>query len=519
MDDHDDGVHWDYSKNSNNMFAGGSMLVSSKVGLAVGIIITMVVAIVCGWWWHYVLSKESKARTSSNKKAPLPPGSLGLPLLGETLEFLRLTQANRSAEFLNRRVAKYGQVFKTHLLFSPAVSVGAPDGNKFLFANENKLVQNSWPSPVKKLFGPNSLMNKTGEQHKHARRIFTSFFGPDGLQRFVPRMDKMVRAHFVQFWEGKDEIMAFAVIKQFAFALAADLFFSITEGPQFWSLERDLFTLSQGIAQPPLDFPGTAYHNAKLSRNRILCTLDTIICQRRKDMEEGKISSQHDLLSVMISTRDQDQDQLATNEDIKDNILMFLYAGHDTSVSTLAGALKYLFLNPQCLQQVIKEQKEIAIEKAGSPLNWDDTRKMKYTWQVMQECLRVQPALEVGFRECIKEFEYEGFTIPKGWRLFWHLGRSHMSPQFFPNPERFDPDRFEGLGPPPFIYMPFGGGPRICLGAEFARTEMVVFLHYLVLNYEWNMVDPNEGVVRNPLPVFQKGLPLKIRMKQPLEFH
>jgi cytochrome P450 len=299
-------------------------------------------------------SKESKARTSSNKKAPLPPGRLGLPLLGETLEFLRLTQANRSAEFLNRRVAKYGKVFKTHLLFSPAVSVGAPDGNKFLFANENKLVQNSWPSPVKKLFGPNSLINKTGEQHKHARCIFTSFFGPDGLQRFVPRMDKMVRAHFVQFWEGKDEIMAFAIIKQFAFALAADLFFSITEGPQFRSLARDLFTLSQGIAQPPLDFPGTSYHNAMLSRSRILCTLDTVICQRRKDMEEGKVSSQHDLLSVMISTLDQDKDQLATNEYIKDNILNFLFAGHDTSVSTLAGVLKYLFLNPQCLEQVIK---------------------------------------------------------------------------------------------------------------------------------------------------------------------
>jgi cytochrome P450 family 26 subfamily A len=63
-------------------------------------------------------------------------------------------------------VSNLVQVFKTHLVFSPAVSVGAPDGNKFLFANENKLVQNSWPSPIKKLFGPNSLMNKTGEQHK-----------------------------------------------------------------------------------------------------------------------------------------------------------------------------------------------------------------------------------------------------------------------------------------------------------------------------------------------------------------
>jgi cytochrome P450 family 26 subfamily A len=69
-------------------------------------------------------------------------------------------------------------------------------------------------------------------------------------------------------------------------------------------------------------------------------------------MEEGKVSSHHDLLSIMISTVD--QDQLATNEDIKDNILLFLFAGHDTSVSTLTGVLKYLFLNPRYLQVVIK---------------------------------------------------------------------------------------------------------------------------------------------------------------------
>jgi cytochrome P450 family 26 subfamily A len=95
-------------------------------------------------------------------------------------------------------------------------------------------------------------------------------------------MEKMVRDHFVKFWEGKFEIMGFAIIKQFTFALAADLFFSITEGPQFWSFEHDLFTLSQGIGLPPIDFPGTSYHNAKLSCDRILSTLDTIICQRCK---------------------------------------------------------------------------------------------------------------------------------------------------------------------------------------------------------------------------------------------
>ncbi|KAH8935233.1 hypothetical protein BDL97_17G018500 [Sphagnum fallax] len=511
----DCGVHCDYSNSSSqNMFATGLLQVSSKVGLAVGIALGL--ASVCGWWYAALL-RRSEAK-NSNKKSPLPPGSFGLPLLGETLEYQRLIQTDKSAEFFTSRVAKYGQVFKTHLLFSPAVSVGAPDGNKFLFANENKLVQNSFPSPIKKLFGPNSLLNKTGEEHRHARRLFTSFFGRDGLQHFVPRMDKMVRSHFVQFWEGKDEIMAFTTVKQFTFALAADLFVSLIDGPQLQSLLHDIETLGKGIAHPPINFPGTVYYNAKLSRDRILHILDTIVCQRRKDMQEGKVSSNHDLLSVMLSKHD-DQDQLATNEDINDNILLFLFAGHDTSSGTLAGVLKYLFLNPQCLQQVIKEQKEIALAKApGSSLNWDDTRKMKYTWQVIQECLRVQPGPQVGYRQSITEFEYKGFTIPKGWRVFWHVGRSHLSPQFFPNPERFDPDRFEGLGPPPFTYIPFGGGPRICLGMEFARTEMVVFLHYLVLNYEWSMVDPNETLIRNPLPMFQKGLQLKIHKKEPLEF-
>jgi cytochrome P450 family 26 subfamily A len=94
-----------------------------------------------------------------------------------------------------------------------------------------------------------------------------------------------------------------------------------------------------------------------------------------------------------------------------------------------------------------------------------------------------------------------------------------MSPQFFPNPERFDPDQFEGLGLPPFTYMPFGGGPQICLGMEFARTKMVVFLHHFVLNYEWSMVNPNEGVVQNPLPVFQKGLHSTFVRNRPLEVH
>ncbi len=117
---------------------------------------------------------------------------------------------------------------------------------------------------------------------RQARRIFTSFFSPEGLQSFVPRMEIMVKAHFVQFWEGKDKIMAFKTMKRFAFALAVDIFFSLTDGPEFQSLEHDIEKFLQGIISPPIDFPGTVYHNAKLSRECICRLLDTIICQRRK---------------------------------------------------------------------------------------------------------------------------------------------------------------------------------------------------------------------------------------------
>jgi cytochrome P450 family 26 subfamily A len=98
-------------------------------------------------------------------------------------------------------------------------------------------------------------------------------------------------------------------------------------------------------------------------------------------------------------------------------------------------------------------------------------------------------------------------------QIAWSGPRSHLSPQFFPNPERFDPSRFEGIGPQPFTYLPFGGGPRMCPGSEFARIEMVVFLHHLVLNYEWSMIDPHEQMIMNPFQTFQKGLQLRIHKK------
>jgi len=509
--------------NSDLVVLGHQTGAKLQVGFAalVGTVIAIAVATAlwAGWlvWQRRrnTISYKSVDAAAGNiklkTKAPLPAGSCGLPFLGETLEFLSAARANRSLEFINTRIAKYGKIFKTHLLFCLTISLGAPEGNKFLFANENKLVQSSWPRSVTKLLGRHALSTKTGEEHKKARRIFASFFGPDGLQSFVPRMDQMVRSHLNQFWENKEEVMGVETLKQFTFSLVSDLFLSIKDGPEFHSMAHDVELYLGGIMQLPLDFPGTNYHKARLARESLLQTLGTIISQRHKAIKEGQDSGHHDLLSVLLNRRD-NQGDLIIDEEIKDNILLFLFAGHDTSSITLAAILKYLSLNPHCLHEVVKEQEEIAKVKAGAPLNWEDTQKMKYTWWVMQETLRLQPPIAGGFRESLKEFEYGGFRIPKGCKMFWTVWSSHMSPIFFPNPTKFDPSRFE-QGPPPFTFVPFGGGPHTCIGNEFAKAETVVFLHNLVLNYEWSVVHPNEKISCNPMPIFEKGLPLKVHKK------
>jgi cytochrome P450 family 26 subfamily A len=109
-----------------------------------------------------------------------------------------------------------------------------------------------------------------------------SFFGPNGLQSFVPKMHKTTIAHFAQFWEGKDEIMAGNPIKHLTFSLATNLFMSIKESPEFYSLQHHIKAYLARTNQLPINFPSTVYRNAILSRENMLGTLDKIICCRRK---------------------------------------------------------------------------------------------------------------------------------------------------------------------------------------------------------------------------------------------
>ncbi|KAM7480830.1 hypothetical protein LguiB_005413 [Lonicera macranthoides] len=154
---------------------------------------------------------------------------------------------------------------------------------------------------------------------------------------------------------------------------------------------------------------------------------------------------------------------------------------------------------------------EIAKKKVPSELlNLDDVQKMKYTWNVACEVLRLAPPLQGTFREALTDFMYSGFIIPKGWKIYWSVNSTHINPECFPDPLKFDPSRFNGSGPVPYTFVPFGGGPRMCPGKEYARPEVLVFMHHLMKRFKWEKVIPEEKIIVKPMPIPEKGLPVRL---------
>ncbi|KAJ6758845.1 BETA-AMYRIN 28-OXIDASE-LIKE [Salix koriyanagi] len=414
---------------------------------------------------------------SQNSYPNLPPGTLGLPYVGESFEFLANGWKGHPEKFIFDRIAKYSsQVFKTNLLGEPAAVLCGAAGNKFLFSNENKLVEKWWPDSVNKIF-PSSLQTSSKEEAKKMRKLLPLFMKPEALQRYIGIMDTVAQRQFTSGWENKEQVLVFPLAKNYTFSLACRLFLSL-EDPSHVARFSDPFQL--------------------------------LASEKQGSCRGKKRPPTQDILSHMLVTCD--ENGKCMNElDIADKILGLLVGGHDTASAACTFIVKYLAELPHIYEEVYKEQMEIAKSKTpGELLNWGDIQKMKYSWNVACEVMRISPPIQGSFREALNDFIFNGFTIPKGWKLYWSASSTHRNPVYFPEPEKFDPARFEGNGPAPYTFVPFGGGPRMCPGKEYARLEILVFMHNLVKRFKFEKLIQDEKIVVNPLPIPEKGLPVRL---------
>lgn len=275
----------------------------------------------------------------------------------------------------------------------------------------------------------------------------------------------------------------------------------------------------------PLDIPGTPYHKSMKARKLLNETLRKLIAKRReKEKKEGGLLGvllnstsryHHQHKNAGANNEQQQQQQQLSDSQIADNIIGVIFAAHDTTASVLTWLLKYLHDNEHLLHAVMKEQEGIRqrLHEANRSLIWEDTRSMPLTSRVIQETLRTASILSFTFREAVHDVEFEGYVIPKGWKVLPLFRSIHHSPEFFPNPEKFDPSRFE-VTPKANTYMPFGNGVHSCPGSELAKLEMLVFLHHFTTTYRWKVVGDGEGIQYGPFPVPKNGFPIMVHPRK-----
>ncbi|PSS30726.1 Dammarenediol 12-hydroxylase [Actinidia chinensis var. chinensis] len=440
----------------------------------------------------------------------LPPGTTGWPLLGETLDYFTKLKRGVPEQFAAERVAKYSsKVFKTSLVGQPMAVLSGVEGNKFLFSNENKLVRAWWPPTIDKIFPKSGHRTARGDFGR-VRKILHSFLKAEGLRTYVGIMDEVMKKSLERDWIHRRELKVGEIVRKYTFALACQILLGIVDPERIQKLEGPTEDIVAGSVAMPVNLPGTALNKAIRSARVMMEEIEAVIRERKAELVEGRLSARKDVLSQML-VADAENAELMNEMDIASHFAGLLHAGYDTLNSPLTFVMKYLADLPDVYQGVLREQMEIAESKrAKELLNWEDARKMRYSWNVGSEVLRLMPPGVGAFREAITDFTYAGYTIPKGWKLHWIAHTTHKNPQHFPNPEKFDPTRFEGNGPAPYTFVPFGAGPRMCPGNEYARLAILVFMHNVVTNFGWEKLLHDEKIVSDPIPRPTQGLPIRL---------
>ena len=234
------------------------------------------------------------------------------------------------------------------------------------------------------------------------------------------------------------------------------------------------------------------------------------IIDERRQLKDKPI----DLLSMLLQATDSESGEGMTNRQLRDELVTIHAAGHETSSNALSWTLYLLARNRAVLAKLRAEVQAVLGEQTHP--NFADLRKLSYTKQVIEEGMRLYPPAYAVGRENIEKDEILGETIPKNSVFVLSIYALHRDPIYYPNPEKFDPDRFapeQVKQRPTLAYMPFGAGPRMCIGNHFAMMEMQLILAMLVQQFDFELID-DKPVKPQPLVTLSPKGGIKMRLKK-----
>lgn len=301
---------------------------------------------------------KSKDGASNHK---LPPGRFGWPVIGETMEFLY----GKPEKFVGERMRRYSSsVFKTKILGERVAVFCGPDGNKFIFSNEQKLVTEWRPHSMQKLMRsyearassqpspPPAQPNPNESKTKVLRQ--PGFLKPEALSRFMAQMDATTQQQLKLHWEGRRDVAVFPLAKTFTLSLASRFFLGLIADhhlDRITRLAEEFDDVSFGLHCIPWNIPGTVFYRASKGAVAIRKELLSIIKEKKAAIESGEKT--HDILSFMILASDPVTGRFTPEMEIADKIMGLLTAGYSTVASAITFLMKFVGERPDIYREIL----------------------------------------------------------------------------------------------------------------------------------------------------------------------
>ena len=317
-----------------------------------------------------------------------------------------------------------------------------------------------------------------GDEHRRIRKLLQPSFAARALAGYSEVMIQEA-LQFQEGWRHGNTIDIAAETNQMALNIVGKTFFGTDERIEadllrgirralLWSMALTMVPLGQIIGRLPLP--------QNLQRRRALEKLDEVVYRvirkARNDTEE-----RFDLVSFLVNAFDEEGlDEPLSDEEVRDESYILILAGHETTASALSWSFYHLSRNPEVRERLEKEIDEVL---GGQPPTPADYRNLPYARAVLDETLRLTPSLYIVGRTALEDCEIGGYRIPKGTAVqpCWRIPQ--RSEAYFPEAERFKPERWLEPQPPDrpkHAYAPFGGGARHCIGHGYAKMEVVFTL-------------------------------------------
>ncbi len=418
--------------------------------------------------------------------------------------------------FLTRLAKEYGEIAFFKLGPQPVYLISNPEYIRDILITHNKnFMKGEGLQRAKRLLGE-GLLTSEGEYHLRQRRLVQPAFHRQRIAGYATTMIDYA-ARLRDKWNGGEALDISREMMRLTLAIAGKTLFDADVESEADEIGDALSQTMQQFNRLTLPFsqlmeklPLPSTRRFLKGRERLDKTIYQIIEERRRSGRDHG-----DLLSMLVSARDEEGDGSGmSDEQLRDEAMTIFLAGHETTATALTWTWYLLSTNPEAESKFHAEIDEVL---GGRLPTAEDYPKLKYTEMVFAESMRLfPPAWTIG-RRALNDYQLGDYHIPARSILLMSQYVMHHNPKYFPDPERFDPERWRPEAKearPQFSYFPFGGGPRLCIGESFAWMEGVLVMATLAQKWKLRIV-PGHPVDLQPLVTLRPkhGMKMTVEMR------